>query len=93
MTYIVDQKVVAGTDILDTSKGQPIMGVAEHIRGIDHAQFARIIGPDMLGHSLKVDSQEITYWLQRIVSELVVMKYYLGIGADEQIDPSDLEDL
>jgi hypothetical protein len=94
MTYIVDQKLVADTELTDTTKGQVIMGVrGEHTYTPAHLKLARIIGPDDIGHSLQVDSQEITHWLREVVSLLKVANIYLSNGADMQVDPNDVEDL
>jgi len=95
MTYIVDQKVIAESDMTDNTKGQLIMGVHDHSDSSfpNHANFVRIIGPDLVGHSLKVDSQELEQTMSEILTELKVMRFYLALGADEDLNPSDLEDL
>ena len=88
MTYIVDPKVVNNTPIVDTTKGQLIMGTDTNR---DFAAFAKIMGISV--DSLKVNSDEIEHQLKEIVRWLKLINFHLMQGSDLTMAPEDTEGL
>jgi hypothetical protein len=87
MTYIVDQRVIEGSEIADSTKGQLAMGKARD----DEAKFFQLVGEDK--NSLHIESDELENLLSDITKYLTIIALHLNHGSDLNIGIEDTEDI